>query len=79
MLNISCEINGQKIDLRNRNVIEQTIINAVAEKGIEAVRSVLSQEEISKITITINGKSVDDLSLNISGPDEIIDKIKSSL
>jgi len=79
MINVTCEINGQKVNIKNRNAIEQAIINAAVSKGVDVVKSKLSAHEASQVTITVKGKSLDDLSLNISGPEEILEKIKSAL
>lgn len=50
----------------------------MASKGIEVVTSTLSHEELDQIEIQVNGDSLDDLSLNIKGPEEIIAKIEDN-
>ena len=79
MLNVTCEINGQQIDISNSNAIEQAMFQGVVGKAIDVVKGALSEDEISEITIKVVGTSLDDLSLSIAGPDELKAKIKASL
>ena len=80
MLKITYEVNGKKIDPKNfSSEMEQAILPAVAEKATEVVKSKLSVEEVAQITIVIQGSSLDDLSMNVRGPEEIIKKLTDAL
>jgi TATA-binding protein-associated factor Taf7 len=79
MIDITCELNGKKIDIRDKSAIERAIIEEMAQIGIEHVKSKLSQSEFSQVTITIKGDSIDNLSLSINGPDEIMEKLQTGL
>jgi hypothetical protein len=79
MLNVTCEINGKKIDISDSSAIDQAILQGVIGKATDVVKAKLTEEEQNKITITVKGDSLDDLSLNVSGPEEVIAKLKSAL
>lgn len=79
MFTITCTINGQTIDINNSSAIDRAILSGVIDKATDVVRAKLTEEEQSKITIAVKGTSLDHLTLNVSGPDEIIAKIKAAL
>jgi len=80
MLKITYEVNGKKIDPNNfGSEMEKAILPAVAEKATEVVKSKLSEEEIAQITIEIQGTSLNDLSMNLRGPEAIIKKLTDAL
>lgn len=80
MINISFEINGKRITPDQvGDALEAAMLKGVAEKATEVVKSKLSPEEQSQISIEIVGTSLEDLSLHATGPQEILDKIKAGL
>ena len=79
MLKVTCEINGQKIDINDTAAIDKAIMAAGADRAIKIVKSKLTEEEQGKITITVKGNSTSDLSLNVKGPDEILAKLKAAI
>ena len=75
MLNIKYEITGQDMTSAANN----TIMEALAGKAIESVKAKLTDEELSQITITVKGDSMDDLHLSVAGPEEIRAKLNAAL
>ena len=79
MLNITYEVGGKSFDIGDSNSIVNAMFESVASAGVEAATAVLTEDEMKQITIKVIGDNVDDLSLNINGPEEIVEKIKSAL
>ena len=69
-------INGKPVEPEN---FEHAIIESAVEIAKEIVIAAISEEEASKITIDIIGTDLTNLSLNIKGPGEIVDKINEAL
>lgn len=67
MIKITCELTG---------LIDEGILEEVIAKATDAIKAKLTEEEQSQIRITVKGGSLDDLSLNISGPDIVVAKLK---
>jgi hypothetical protein len=79
MINITCEIGGKKIDISDKSAISNALFQALVDRAIGVATKVLTPEETAQITIKVVGDSIDDVSLNINGPGEIVDKIKAAL
>lgn len=79
MINVTCEIGGKKIDISDKVAIKNAMFQAVVDRAIGVATQVLTPEETAQITIKVVGDSLDDVSLNINGPEEIVDKIKAAL
>ncbi|WP_264499783.1 hypothetical protein [Luteolibacter flavescens] len=77
---IRFEVNGKKVG-------SEGLVDAwkeAARKGIEEnmearLRSALTPEEYSKLTWSIEGENLDELTLNLSGPDEIVSKAEEAV
>ena len=66
MLKVTCEINGQEIDISDCNAIDQAILQGIIGKATDAVKAKLTEDEQCKIAITVKGDSLDDLALSVS-------------
>lgn len=65
-----------KITYELTGLIDEGILLEVIAKATDAVKAKLTEEEQNQIRITVKGDSLDDLSLNISGPDIVLAKLK---
>lgn len=80
MFELKMTINGKPMTEANiQNELEKAMLEAVVEGIKETVESAVSKGESAKITIDVIGADIEDLSLKISGPDEIVAKIEASL
>jgi len=80
MFNIEMTINGKPMTESNiKNELDQAVFDAVVERAKESVAAVVSAEEALQIKIDVIGTDIDNLSLNINGPDEIVQKIEKAL
>jgi hypothetical protein len=78
MFNITCKINGQEIDTNDPKAINKMILADIISRASGDIKAKLTEDEQKKITINVIGDSLDDLSLNVSGPDEVIAKLKAA-
>jgi hypothetical protein len=65
-----------KITYELTGLMDEVILEGVIAKATDAIKAKLTEEEQSQIRITVKGASLDDLSLNISGPDIVLAKLK---
>lgn len=80
MFKIEMTINGKPFNEVNfKDKMEKAVFQSVVESAKESVTSLISEEEVSKISIDVVGTDIDNLSLKINGPDEIVNKIETSL
>ncbi|ELX7527638.1 hypothetical protein SKP09_004781 [Vibrio parahaemolyticus] len=80
MLEVKMTINGKPMTEANiQSELEKAMLEAVVEGIKETVESVVSKDESTQITIDVIGTDIEDLSLKISGPDEIVAKIEAAL
>jgi hypothetical protein len=79
MINITYTINGKTINPQDSSAVERAIFEGVVEKAITVVKSKLLPDEVSKLTINVVGDSLEKLSLNIKGPDDILAKLRGKL
>ena len=59
--------------------IDMMMLNAVAQSAKETVTSVLTEEEASEITLDLIGHKLDDLSLEVQGPEKLVKKVEAVL
>jgi iron uptake system EfeUOB component EfeO/EfeM len=76
MFDIKMTINGKPL---SETSFEEEIFKGVVETAKEGIASAITAEEASKITIDAVGTDLEDLSLNINGPEEIVAKIQEAL
>lgn len=80
MFDIKMTVNGKPITKTNvKNEIERALFENAIETAKEKISNTISSKEASQITIDVIGTGIDNLSLNINGPDEIIEKINKSI
>lgn len=73
-------INGKPMTENNiKNELDKAVFEAAVEGVKESVSAVISAEEASQIKIDVKGSDINNLSLNINGPDEIVAKIEKAL
>jgi len=76
MIDLKMTVNGKPFTESN---FEAEILKAVSEQVKNSITSIVSEEEASQITVDILGSTLDDLSLNVNGPEEIVNKIENQL
>lgn len=79
MINITCEIGGRKIDISDKSAVNNALFQAVVDRAIGVATKLLTPEETAQIVIKVVGDSLDDVSLSINGPGDLVDKIKAAL
>ncbi|HHC6787007.1 TPA: hypothetical protein ACN38F_002236 [Vibrio parahaemolyticus] len=80
MFEVKMTINGKPMTEANiQSELEKVMLEAVVEGIKETVESVVSKDEASQIKIDVIGTNIEDLSLNVSGPDEVVAKIEAAL
>lgn len=65
-----------KITYELTGLIDEGILEEVIAKATDSMKGKLTEEEQRQIRVTVKGSSLDDLSLNISGPDILVAKLK---
>lgn len=80
MLNIELTINGKPAtDANIEEAFEKTIFEGIIETVKESITNAITAEEAAKITVNVVGSDINNLSFNIKGPEEIVDKINTAL
>ncbi|CAK2779923.1 conserved hypothetical protein [Vibrio crassostreae] len=80
MFQVEMTINGKPMTEANiQNELEKAMLEAVVEGIKETVESAISKDEALQIKIDVVGNDIEDLSLKISGPDDIVVKIEAVL
>ena len=65
-----------KITYELTGTMDVGILEGVIAKVTESIKSKLTEEEQGQIRIVVKGDSLDDLSLDIKGPDIVLAKLK---
>jgi len=80
MFEVKMTINGKPMTEANiQSELEKAMLEAIVQGIEETVESVVSNDEASQITVNVIGTDIEDLSLNITGPDEIVAKVEAAL
>ena len=80
MFEIKMTINGKPMTQANiENEIDRMMFDAVVETAKDAVTSTLTEAECSQISIDVIGQDINNLSLDIKGPEEIVRKVECAL
>jgi hypothetical protein len=80
MFEVKMTINGKPMTEANiKNELEKAMFETVVEGIKETVESAVSKDEALQIKIDVIGTDIEALSLNISGPDDIVAKIEAAL
>ena len=76
----SCEINGRLIRMEQLSVpSEKAALQNAIDAAVARVRSIFSPDELPLISIRLSGSSVDDLEMDVNGPDYLMEKFRDSL
>ncbi len=79
-MNFKMTINGKPMTESNiRESIEQAVFKSAVAQMKDKIETVITPEEAAKITIDVQGNDIKSLKLNITGPEEIVSKIKKAL
>lgn len=80
MFDITMTINGKPASKANMmDALEQAMFETTVEAVKEKIKKVISAAEASQIKVDVVGKDISNLSLNINGPEEIVNKIQAAL
>lgn len=76
MLRITFELNGRPIDPRNiKDALEKAIVEGIRSDLEKRIRQAAGFDA-DKLTVKMSGSSLNSLSMNISGPDEVVAKVR---
>lgn len=79
-LDVKMTINGEPYtEATMRNEIERGVMEAMINGIKEKISSVVSPHEAQQIAIDVQGSDLSSLSLSVSGPDEIVSKVRAAL
>lgn len=82
MINITIQttINGKPIDDVNfENEIEKMLLNASLQSIKEHINNIVSPEEAKELAINFVGEDIENLSIEIKGPEILVQKITDSM
>ncbi len=80
MVKMEFEVNGRKVSPNSiSDAIEKAIIESVSKQIQEKVSRAVGYSDASKITIKARGRDLQSLSFEVSGPPELVDKVKKAL
>lgn len=80
MIKITVEINGRPVSSASfKDAFEAAAIEGIRQKMQDSLERGLTHDELSKLTVKLVGTSLSSLSLNLSGPDEILKKAKTAV
>lgn len=80
MFSLKMTINGKPATQSNiKSTLEQAVFNSAIEQIKEKISKSITSAEASKITIDVKGNDIGSLKINVSGPDEIVNKVKKVL
>lgn len=75
-MDVAITINGKPATEANiRNELEKAVFDAAVASVKEKIASVITPTEAQEITVDVKGSSVDNLSFEIKGPEEIVEKV----
>lgn len=81
MIDISFEINGRKVNPNNvRDALESAILSSITDSVTKSINSIHCDKHHQKPVILVKGKSLDNLSMEVSGCcDDFISKVENRL
>lgn len=73
-------INGKPFtEKRFQDEMEKEMVRAIAEDTEKHILSLLTPSEASKLKIDLVGNDLENLSVDVDGPDEIVEKVRKAL
>lgn len=80
MFDISFEINGRKIHPNQvRNALEKAVYQQVRDDLVRKVGSIRDPKTGQRPKIKVKGRSLDNLSIEVSGPESMVEEVKRKL
>ena len=81
MFDISCEINGRRVNPNNiANALEAAILNELIASVRRSIGSIVCKEHRKSPSISIKGRNINSLSFEVSGCcDQLANDVKSRL
>lgn len=81
MIDISFKINGRKVNPRNmKDALESAVLGEVQDSIKKSVGSIRCKEHGSAPKITVNGRNLDNLSIEVNGCcDALIEQVTAKL
>jgi len=77
---ISCEINGRAVTAADlSSEAERAKVAAIIGDTAQRIRSLFDDDEWSQIHVKLTGSSTDDLTMNVSGPDYLVERVYEGL
>lgn len=79
-MNIHFEINGRRTSVSNiADVMEREICNSIRDQLMSTLKTIRDPETGERPKITVKGKDFDNLSVDVSGSDYLIEAVKRRL
>ena len=80
MFNVTFEIDGRKVNPNDMgSALEQAVLKRVQEKLTERLRGIGPTLHGERLSVSFKGRSLDHLSMVLSGPEELIAEAKKRL
>ncbi len=80
MIDITFEINGRKVDPRKiGDALERAVYDSVIKQITQKVGNIRDPKTGKRPKIKVKGRNLDNLSYEISGSEELIEKVKQKL
>lgn len=80
MIDISFEINGRKVNPNQMgNALEQALLSSIKDEVTQKVRSIRDPKTGERPTIKVKGRSIDSLSFEISGSEDLVGRVRKAL
>lgn len=80
MINLTFEINGRRVDPnRIGDALERAVFQQVRDSIVKKLRDVRDPDTGKAPQVTVKGRSLDDLKIDVKGSDAVIAEVKRRL
>ena len=80
MIDISFEINGRRVNPNHMgNALEQALLSSIKDEVTRKVRSIRDPVTGERPKIKVKGRSLDNLSFEISGSEDLVARVRKAL
>jgi hypothetical protein len=80
MMDISFEINGRRVNPNQMgNALEQALLSSIKDEVTRKVRSICDPVTGERPKIKVKGRSLDNLSFEISGSEDLVAHVRKAL
>jgi hypothetical protein len=76
MVNITFEIDGRRAAPEDLPGAERRTLERIAKAMEDKFRSLFTPAELAQLSVRMTGGSVDDLEMNVNGPDYLVDRLR---